>query len=128
MRTKHDTIELLRHSSKAMGELVAWMIANLGKHEILDITHWMESKFYVEAIDTRKGKFITDQRFGLTVDVAKGKILWNDEGGNCFVRAHRWKRRDRVKNIPQGKIHVYKDWPVKKQVLDGRVFRPAGAD
>lgn len=117
MRTTHDTIELLRHSSKAMGEMLEWMIANLGKHEVLDICHWTGPLFYVEAVDTRKGKFCSSQRFGLTVDVSKGKILWNDEKhegglptGNCFVRANRWKKLPRVKNIPQGKIHVYKDW------------------
>lgn len=124
MRTKHDTIELLRHSSKAMGELVEWMIAHLGKYEVLDITHWTGPLFYVEAVDTRKGKFCCDQRFGLTVDVSKGAIRWNAipadslntdlPYGNCYVRAQRWKKLDRVKNIPSGRIHIYKDWPVKK--------------
>lgn len=117
MRTSHTTIELLRQSSKAMAEMVDWMIENLGEHEELDIFHWTGPLFYVEAVDTRIGKFITTQRFGLTVDVAKGKILWNDESheagptsGNCFVRADRWKRKERVKNIPQGKINIYKDF------------------
>lgn len=109
----HNAVELLRHSSKAMGELVDWMLANLGEYEQLHVGHWTDSWFYVQAIDTRKDKFITRQRFGLTVDVAKGKILWNDKGGNCFVRAQRWKKRQRVKNIPQGRIHVYKDWTNK---------------
>ena len=117
LRTSHTAIELLRHSSKAMAELLEWMIANLGEYEVLDITHWMDSKFYVEAVDTRISHFISKARFGLTVDVAKGKILWNDQGGNCFVRAARWKRRERVKNIPVGHIHIYKDWAVKKQVF-----------
>lgn len=82
---------------------------HLGNTEHIRITYWVDSMFYLEVHDTRPSPApningrpvpcaISRWRMALTINVAEDKIFWNDDksvplfnGGNCFVRAPRWK-------------------------------------
>jgi hypothetical protein len=108
---------IIAHTRPALHELLLWLFQNRTKHEEVRILHWAGPFFYFEVIDTRKDKWRSHtaaMRIAFTVDMQRDKILWNNmdiEGyhGNCFVRSPRWKGKQRVKNIPQGAIHIYKD-------------------
>lgn len=99
-------------------EALDWMITNLGEHERISIVQWVGPLFYLEALDTRIGKFCSSQRFALTVDMDRDVIRFNDDEsndlpkGNCFVRAWRWKKLPRVQNIGKDRIAHYRDWKV----------------
>ena len=81
-----------------VGELVAWLGANLRKHEDLDVHCWIGQLWYVMVGDTVRGTYPNEFRCWFTVDVVADEIAWNCDtkhtacGGNCGVRDRRWLR------------------------------------
>ncbi len=83
---------------KVIKNLVNWLESNLSKNEEIEISQWIDEKFYVEVID-RKIKYTPGNsacivRIAFTVDVKYDMILWNNyinlDKGNNWVRDRKW--------------------------------------
>lgn len=112
MQATNTEIELLKNVGPTMRHWVNWISGNLGKYEYIKITHWVNTLFYLEVLDSRD-IFCTRARFGLTVNVANDSVRWSYDdsdslpSGNCYVRAFRWKRR--LSDDDKTRMHVYKE-------------------
>lgn len=74
-----------------------WMLKNLPRTQVIRIEQWVGSKWYITA-EYRDQRYKgvdhpANARVGFTVDVAHDKIITSDDGGNCFVRDFRWKKK-----------------------------------
>ena len=134
----HRAYQLLLQLHEHDSELVQLLLALSGKmntknDEVCNICEWIsaEHKWYVEIIDCGKQKRLRGTPhapaavlFGMTVNVKTGNIIWNKDGGNCWIRGRRWQNfvnqhygAEFADNGPAGKadnkhIHVYKTiWP-----------------
>jgi hypothetical protein len=107
---------------KVIAPLLTWLESHLKKTESIDISHWGVDWFYICVEDTDYIKFghPSEMRVGFTVNVLADKIMWSDDtkynshGGNCFVRANKWKPliKKYFGNFNNGiekAIHFYKD-------------------
>ena len=68
-------------------------------NESVRMYQWMEDRWYIEVRNDIMHQKATDSdgriramRFGLTVNVNTGHVLWNAQGGNCWVRGQKWLR------------------------------------
>lgn len=102
--------------------LVEWMVSGLRTHEHIDVYHWTDRKWYIEITDHRIKATITSSvesaramRIGFTVHLGDDKIIWNHEGGNCWVRDRHWvqwfKQHFPDTALEDGNIHIYKPTP-----------------
>lgn len=113
-----------------IGPLLGFLEQNLGEHETLSVHSWVDEFFYIEVIDSRFragpsfDSQIAGMRIGLTVDVLRDRIVWSNIpyrpntsqparlplGGNCYVRANKWKRlvRERFNQFDLG-FRIYKN-------------------
>lgn len=118
--TRTEIIELLKASCPDIARHVEGIEQYLHAYEYLDVHQWIGTRWYAVVVDTRgrllRGVHPSNLRFGLTLDVKNGgSIMWSDEGGNCFVRATKWKVwAKRHFNLGRYEIfserfHVYKD-------------------
>lgn len=95
-----DTVfEFILHSRyKVIKSLVAWMQYHLRKGECVNIYQWIDSRWYIEVTDEPMKAILVGfekaraMRFGFTVDISKDTILWNCQGGNCWVRDRHWHK------------------------------------
>lgn len=73
---------------------IEWVAEHLRVDQELVMEYWQGDTWYL----TVRHKNFYDYEYpegyfmGLTVDFAKDRILWNDDGGNCFCRNRRWKQ------------------------------------
>ena len=85
-------------SPSTIRSLIENILAKIGRHERLSFHFWTDDKWYVEVQDLNMMK--TAERFdertastrlGFTVNFLKDEIVFNYEGGNCWVRGRRWR-------------------------------------
>lgn len=98
--------------------LVEWMSRGLRKFEHIDVYHWTDRKWYIEITDDRikqRSGSTVAMRVGFTVHLGDDKIIWNHEGGNCWVRDRHWvqwfKQHFPDTALEDANIHVYKPTP-----------------
>ena len=84
---------ILAGKKSEVQDLVVFLVSYLRKDETLEIYPWTGHKWYIEVNDSRlrkvcKGAYSAlAMRIGFTFDIQTGKILWNCQQGNCWVRA-----------------------------------------
>ncbi len=89
---------ILHSRYKTIKGLVTWMQSGLRKGECVKVYQWMGVRWYIEVVDEPLKDSLVGiektkaMRLGFTVDLSKDTILWNHQGGNCWVRDRHWFR------------------------------------
>ena len=97
----YGAAQVIKVKCPTLGRLLTFLEGKLHRHEQLDVHSWYGSLFYVVIRDMRGEGIVhlypRDMRAGLTVDLASDTVQFadstevNESGGNCFVRAPKWK-------------------------------------
>lgn len=119
MKATNTKIQFFKNSGTTCLNLFNFLNDNLNKFEHIVIQHWTENYFYIEVEDERVNTFNSSYRIGFSVDCEKDKIFWNCDGGNCYVRSNRWKKKLKQLNcsLGQPKMHYYADLKFKEKML-----------
>lgn len=87
--------------------LLKWMLANKNKYQTVEVEQWDGERWYFEIKDHKMlkrlmaepnrqaGNTIPCRRMGFSVNITTDRILWNQFGGNCYVRDRRLLNRFR---------------------------------
>lgn len=134
---------LLKLTRPTIASILVFLEQNLGLDEQIDISNWHEEFFYLSVMDRRYAQVrpadsryqCAGMRLGITVDANRDCMIWPGSpyptivnprlprGGNCYVRANKWKRLLRAKYpIDFGGFRVYKDVTIG-QYLDAHLTR-----
>ena len=113
----HNIREAIRISCPKVFAILEQMENYLKEEENIWLYHWTEDKFYIEVIDRSIEVSILRCRMGISFDFKRDIVLFSNDGGNCFVRANKWKSW-LTKRLPSKILtgeyndktfHVYKD-------------------
>ena len=86
-----------------LASLIYWLEENCQKNEEVEVYQWYDHYWYITVknnlmlskAETADERVQADSRIGFTVNIARDRIVWNndvDQKGNCFIRDGRWKR------------------------------------
>ena len=134
-RDKRRTIERYSENGEAQyvikqlcpntARLLGWFESYLKPTERITVEHWTGDVFYIVIDDTAmhnereyEQASINAMRCGVTVNVKDDAVMYsndtkvNPHGGNCFVRANKWKKFIKLhfgQHYLNGGFHIYKD-------------------
>lgn len=98
-KTQHDLPEVAKALLITGGvntrKLLDWFIWEIDQQERLEIYQWTQERWYFCVINPTLPSVMNQGRnvAGFTVDLLQDKIIWSNEGGNCFVYTEKWARR-----------------------------------
>ncbi len=127
---------LLKLTRPNLADILNSLEQNLGADEVIHIRAWHDEFFYIEVEDLRyrlapaaRQQQCAHLRVGLTVDVMRDNVVWSNVpyltvrrasrlplGGNCYVRANKWKKVMRRCAPELVGFNVYKDVSLNKYV------------
>ena len=99
--------------------ILEWLEPKLKPSEYISISNWNKDWFYIEVLDDDITESIVNTRMAFTVNMRKDRIMFCNDyldnpvgGGNCLVRANKWKRylKKRFdKQYTPEHFNIYKD-------------------
>jgi len=114
----HTTSELIRIHNPNIYKILQWLETKLKPSEVIDIHYWASEWLYIIVEDRNIKEYIVNMRMGFTVNMSKDIVMYNNDksdnhwGGNCFVRANKWKtnlRKYLGNQYNEHTFHIYKD-------------------